>query len=429
MSILELVNHYGYIILFIALMLELIAFPLPGELIMTYCGFLVYETKMNWILSILAAAFGAALGITLSYFAGTKLGVGFFKKYGSYIHLGPERLEKTSMWFTSYGNKLLILAFFIPGVRHITGYFLGITEISYKKFALNAYLGALLWTFTFISLGKALGPNWDKFHSSITKYLVIVSLIVTFILVVFYIYKNHRAQIIEFTYKTLSRTMKLFHSMGKIRIAIAITAAAFLGFFILLMGVIQDYLAHEFGQFDIIVSYLVKEIFTSNWSYVMGLMEIITSIKVIIPLSILISIWIIRKNKDRILEIKFLFIVINGAEVLQFILRNIFRRMGPSTTNLTNNIQYTFPSNESLMAIVVYGFFTFIIIRHVKKAWIRTSFIVLTLFICIFAGLNPLFFQAEYPSDVYAGYIFGGVWLTINIILLEVYRILPRIQL
>ena len=92
------------------------------------------------------------------------------------------------------------------------------------------------------------------------------------------------------------------------------------------------------------------------------------------------------------------------------------------------NIQYTFLSNQSLMAIVAYGFFAFLIIRNVKKAWTGTVIIIITLFICIFAGLNPIFFQTEYPSDVYAGYIFGGVWFTINIILLEVYRILPILK-
>lgn len=81
------------------------------------------------------------------------------------------------------------------------------------------------------------------------------------------------------------------------------------------------------------------------------------------------------------------------------------------------------------MATVAYGFFAFIIIRHGKKAWIKTTLITVTILICIFPGLNPMFFQTEYPSDVYAGYIFGGVWLTLNIILLEIYRILPKIQL
>ena len=391
--------------------------------------FLVYESKMNLIISILVATAGVTLGITISYFVGTKLGAGFFKKYGSYIHFGPEQLEKTSIWFNSYGNKLLILAYFLPGVRHITGYFSGITEIPFKKFALHAYLGALIWTSTFISLGKVLGPNWDTFHGYLKKYLIIGSLIVAFILIIIYSYKNHKTQIIEFIYKILNRTMITFHSMGKIRIAIAMIAFAFLGFFALVVGLIQDYLAHEFQQFDTIVIYLVESIFTNEWSYCMNFFGVITSIKILIPLTILISIWIIKKNIDKFLEIRFLFIIICGGEILQFILKNIFKRLGPTSLGLTETIQYTFPSNQSLMSLVAYGFFAFIIIRHGKKTWIATPIIVVTLLICICAGLNPLFFQTEYPSDVYAGYIFGGVWLTINIILLEIYRIMPKIQL
>ncbi|MBU3130465.1 VTT domain-containing protein [Clostridium tagluense] len=428
-SVIGLINNYGYIILFSTLVLELIAFPLPGELMLTYCGFLVYQSKMNWIIVILIATSGAILGITISYFVGAKLGTRFLEKYGSYIHLGPAKMEKTSKWFESSGNKLLILAYFIPGVRHITGYFSGITKISYRRFALNAYFGALMWTATFISLGKVLGPNWERFHSYISKYMIIGSLVIFLILIIIYAYRNHKAQIVEFTYKMLNGTIITFHSMGKMKVAIAAVAVAFLGFFVLVLGVVQDYLAHEFGQFDMVLSFLVKAIFTSKWSHLIAFFELITSPKVLITLTIFMFIWIIRRNINRILEIQFLFIVIGGGEVLQYALRHIFRRLGPSSISLISSNQYTFPSNQSLMAIVAYGFFAFLILRHAKITWIGPAVLIITLLICVLAGLNPIFFQTEYPSDVYAGYIFGGVWLTINIILLEVYRILPKIQL
>ncbi|NNU75358.1 VTT domain-containing protein [Clostridium estertheticum] len=427
-SVILLINNYGYIILFIALVLELIAFPLPGELMMTYCGFLVFQSKMNWGISILVATAGVILGITISYFVGTKLGVGFFEKYGSYIHLGPAKIEKTSKWFNTSGNKLLILAYFIPGVRHITGYFSGITKISYVRFACNAYFGALLWTTTFISLGKVLGPNWHKFHGYISKYLIIGSIIVSSILIIIYAYRNHRLQIIDNTYKVLNKTIIIVHSMGKMKVVIAAVATTFLGLSVLVIGVIQDYLSHEFDQFDIVVSYLVKVIFNPKWSFVIRLFKLTTSIRVLVPITIFMFIWIIRRNINRILEIQFLFIVILGGEILQYVLRHIFRRLGPSSIRLISNNQYTFPSYQALMAIVVYGFFVYLIVRHAKKVWSKTVVFIITLFICVISGLNPIFFGMEYPSDVYAGYIFGGVWLTINIILLEVYRILPTIK-
>ncbi|MCB2295688.1 VTT domain-containing protein [Clostridium algoriphilum] len=427
--VIELMNNYGYIILFSALLLELIAFPLPGELIMTYCGFLVYQSKMNWIVSIFIATSGVVIGITIAYFFGSKLGAKFFKKYGSYVHLGPKQLEKTSKWFNSWGNILLISAYFIPGVRHITGYFSGITEISYKRFALNAYFGALIWTSTFISLGRVLGPDWGKFHSYISEYLLIGSLSISLIFIIIYAYRNHKTQIINSTYKILNKTIITFHSMGRMKVAVAVVAAAFLMLDLLVIGVVHDYLVDEFDQFNVVVSFLVNIIFTKRWSYLISYFDLITSFKLLLPLTILILIWIIKKNRNIFLEIQFIFIVIGGGEMLQVILKNIFKRVGPSSISLIENSRYTFPSSESLMAVVAYGFFAFLIGSNVKRVWTKTAVLIVTLIICLFAGINPIYSQTEYPSDVYAGYIFGGIWLTINIILLEVYRILPKIQI
>ena len=195
--VIELFNNYGYIVLLIALMLELIAFPLPGEALMTYCGYVIYEGKMNLTISILIATLGVCIGITLSYFVGKILEVSFFEKYGHYIHMDKNRLDKISIWFEKYGNKLLIGAYFIPGVRHVTGYFSGITEVSYKKFAVNAYIGAFIWTTTFISLGKVLGVNWERYHGLLKKYLLIGSLIIAVIIILIYIYKNYKQKIFK----------------------------------------------------------------------------------------------------------------------------------------------------------------------------------------------------------------------------------------
>lgn len=190
--LMELFNHYGYIVLLISLILELIAFPLPGETLMTYCGYIVYEGEMNFIISVLIATVGVCIGITLAYCIGKTLGVTFFERYGHYIHLDKDKLDKTSIWFERYGSKILIVAYFIPGVRHVTGYFSGVMNISYKKFAVNAYVGALIWTTTFISLGRFLGVNWEKYHSLGKRYLLMLSLIIFTFIIVIYGYKLYK---------------------------------------------------------------------------------------------------------------------------------------------------------------------------------------------------------------------------------------------
>jgi len=424
----ELFNHYGYIVLFVALILELIGLPTPGETLMTYCGFLVFQGKLNWVISITVAAAGVISGITISYFIGLTLGDAFFKKYGPYIHLGPEKLEKTSKWFKKYGNGLLVVAYFIPGVRHVTGYFSGVTKIPYKRFAANAYIGALLWTGTFISLGKVLGSNWEKFHGPIKKYMIIGGIIIAIVLICIYLYRSYKQQIAEFIVKSLENSLKIFQSLGKIRIAILGVAVAFIGLSILVAGLIQDLLANEFSRFDTITAYLISLLFPQNWSVAMKYFGLLTSFPILIFITAIMTVWIIVKGKNRFLEFRFLLITILGGEVLEELLRVVFHRIGPLGLSIAGHAKYTFPSEQSLMAVVTYGFAAFIILRYIKRKWIGTTSTFIVLIICFLSGLSPLFFQLQYPSDVSAGYIFGGVWLSLNIVLLEVFRILPKIK-
>lgn len=194
-SIKLLLEEYGYIVLFLSLLLEFIALPLPGQTLMSYCGYLVYRGKLAWGVSILISALGTIVGITISYFIGKTFEMAFFKEYGSYVHMGPEKLKKVSNWFEAYGSKILLVSYFIPGVRHVTGYFFGVTNISFKKFSVYAYSGAFLWSFIFITLGKILGNQWDKMNGLLNHYLIFSSIILVIFIFIIFICKYYRVKI------------------------------------------------------------------------------------------------------------------------------------------------------------------------------------------------------------------------------------------
>jgi membrane protein DedA with SNARE-associated domain/membrane-associated phospholipid phosphatase len=420
--IIDLFNHYGYLVLLISLTLELIAFPLPGEALMTYCGYIIYTNKMSWPVSILIATTGAITGITISYLIGKVLGIGFFEKYGYFVHLDKKRIEKISVWFQSYGSKLLVVAYFIPGVRHVTGYFSGMTQISYRKFSVYAYFGAFVWTFTFISLGKVLGSNWEKYHGLMTKYLVIIGLITAAIIMIVYFCKNYKQTIWEWVINTLQNSIRLFNSLGKIKVLIAGISALFLVFSALAIGIIQDYLANEFGQFDEIVKYLIAHIFDEGWTDFMRIFNSVSNKYVLLVGVILTMLWIAIKGINKLHEAKFLIISYLGTYGLGILLRYAFHRLGPS------GIIYTFPSGEIMMSIVIYGFMAYMIIKQSKKTWVNTISIAVYFILCFFEGLSFVYFNIQYPSDIAAGFEFGMVWLCLSIILLEVYRILPKLR-
>lgn len=427
-NITELFNQYGYIVLYVALTLELIALPTPGETLMIYCGYLVYQGQLNWLFSIITAAAGVITGITISFCIGTVLENKFIIKYGSYIHMNMEKMEQVSKWFRRYGNGLLIISCFIPGIRHITGYFAGITKIPYKKFAINSYIGAFIWPSVFITLGKVLGPSWEQFHASLKKYLIIGGVTAGIILICIYLYKSYKEQITEYVNKKLEYALKIFHSLGKLRIAVVIIALIFVGLTILSAGLVQDFLANEYVKFDTMTSYIIDRIFVNEWSDMFHFISYLTSFPVLIFIVLFITAWIIKKGKNRILELRFLISIMLGGEILEELLRAVFHRLGPLESAVPGYMKYTFPSEQAFMSVITYGLAAFIIARHINRHWIASLMIIMTLVICILSGISPVFLKQQYPSDITAGYVFGGVWLSINILLLEVFRIIPEIE-
>lgn len=100
------------------------------------------------------------LGITVTYWIGKAGGYKLIEKYGKYIHLGPERYKKTAAWFERSGSKLLVFAYFIPGIRHFTGYISGISRMPFRKFIIPAYIGAFYGVFVLLpreSVGASMG--------------------------------------------------------------------------------------------------------------------------------------------------------------------------------------------------------------------------------------------------------------------------------
>lgn len=170
-NIASLFDQYGYELLFFGLLLEFVALPFPGETTMLYAGYLSYEGILRLWPVLLCAFTGTTMGMTLTYFIGNKAGMPFLERYGKWVLITPNKLEKTKRWFDKYGNILIFIGYFIPGVRHVTGYFAGIIGSPFRTFATYAYSGALFWCICFIGLGYFFGPQWSIVLHTIETHL------------------------------------------------------------------------------------------------------------------------------------------------------------------------------------------------------------------------------------------------------------------
>ncbi|KZE80081.1 alkaline phosphatase [Paenibacillus elgii] len=168
----QLFEQYGYFVLLIGLPLDFIALPIPpGNSTLAYTGYLSFKGVLSWLPAFAAALTGAFIGVTVTYWIGHKVGMPLIERYGKWLSLKPAHVEKTRRYYDKYGEKLLLIAFFIPGIRQFLGYFIGIIRVPYRKVVIYAYAGTTLWVASFFAVGYVFGEQWEQMFMLIERNL------------------------------------------------------------------------------------------------------------------------------------------------------------------------------------------------------------------------------------------------------------------
>jgi membrane protein DedA with SNARE-associated domain len=175
-QILAWIAQYGYGAIFCLLMLGIVGLPAPDETLLTFSGYLVSRGTFVLPLALGTALAGSICGITLSYWLGRTFGIALVHRYGHYVRVTEEHVNKAHAWFERVGHWGLTFGYFVPGVRHLTAYAAGMSGLEPPRFALFAYSGACLWVSAFIGLGYFLGDRWQAVERNIHRYLLLATL-------------------------------------------------------------------------------------------------------------------------------------------------------------------------------------------------------------------------------------------------------------
>ncbi len=152
---------YGYVALFGALMFGIVGLPIPDETLLTLSGYLVFKGQFGFLPTVFTSFSGSIAGISLSYAIGRTGGYRFLHRYGGKFRITDEKLQKVDKWYERVGKWMLMIGYFIPGVRHLMALVAGSSKMRYPIFAGFAYPGGFLWSLTFVSLGYYLGDSWS----------------------------------------------------------------------------------------------------------------------------------------------------------------------------------------------------------------------------------------------------------------------------
>jgi membrane protein DedA with SNARE-associated domain len=158
----EFIEATGYISVFLLMMVESMALPVPGEAIMPFAGFLIVQGQFSWTMVILVSTAGSLVGSYLSYLIGQYGGEPFFERYGKYLLIKKNHLDLTHRFFNRYGELTIFFSRFIPVVRHLISIPAGMSRMKMIPFLLYTALGATIWNTFLTYLGFVLRQNWNK---------------------------------------------------------------------------------------------------------------------------------------------------------------------------------------------------------------------------------------------------------------------------
>src|SRR5689334_18311888 len=140
-QVLAWIAQYGYAAIFFLLVLGIVGLPVPDETLLTFTGYLVFKGTLSLPLAFASAFCGSACGITISYWLGRTFGMAVIHRYGRYLRIRPDHLEKAQMFFSRAGHWSLTFGYYVPGVRHFTAFAAGMSGLAMPPFALFAYCG------------------------------------------------------------------------------------------------------------------------------------------------------------------------------------------------------------------------------------------------------------------------------------------------
>jgi membrane protein DedA with SNARE-associated domain len=163
-------QHFGLWAIGLLIMLEDFGIPVPGETILIAGAIFAGAGRINivalGVVAFVAAVTGDNIGFAIGHFGGRALAL----RFGKYVFLTEERLNRAEAFFDRRGSIVITFARFVEGLRQANGIIAGITGMHWLRFVIFNAIGAALWVGTWVTIGYFAGNNITTVYHYITLY-------------------------------------------------------------------------------------------------------------------------------------------------------------------------------------------------------------------------------------------------------------------
>ena len=147
------VEKHGYLLLFLWVLAEQSAMPLPSAPLLMVAGALIRAGRLHALFAILCCVVAALIADTVLVSSGRRRGrrvLGLLCR----VSIEPDScVRQTENAFLKYGMNSLLVAKFIPGLNAVAAPLAGNSTDPYWRFVLYDGAGVTIWSATYLALG------------------------------------------------------------------------------------------------------------------------------------------------------------------------------------------------------------------------------------------------------------------------------------
>jgi membrane protein DedA with SNARE-associated domain len=154
-----IVDALGYPAAGLGILIESTGIPFPGETLLLVSAAWAAAGHHSIVLVVFFGFLGATVGADLGYLLGYRGGRPFVERFGAALHIRPEQMARAELFFARHGDKTIIGARFILGLRTWASMLAGMARMPFWRFQVFSALGGLMWAVLIGTAGYLLGSN------------------------------------------------------------------------------------------------------------------------------------------------------------------------------------------------------------------------------------------------------------------------------
>lgn len=169
-SLAPVLDRYGYAAVVALVGLEGIGIPLPGQIVLIAAGIFAGAGQLNLILVLVTGLLAAVGGDNVGYAIGRYGGRELVLRFGRYVFLTEQRLDKTERFFARRGPIVVPLGRFVDGLRQASGIVAGLARMGWRRYLAYNALGSAAWVTVWVLAGYFAGNHIAALYAGFQHY-------------------------------------------------------------------------------------------------------------------------------------------------------------------------------------------------------------------------------------------------------------------